>query len=84
MNSDPKIPHSQECFQQFKRECPANKSLHNEPSNQHWWSGWPGAYCMKCGDEDANELCMAGCKCDCHNEFWKECDEYQKTHSTSS
>lgn len=21
----------------------------------HWWSGWPGAWCMRCGVEDAME-----------------------------
>lgn len=22
----------------------------------HWWSGWPGAHCHYCGQEDPNEL----------------------------
>ena len=26
---------------------------------QHRWSGWPGAYCMYCGTEDALEIAMA-------------------------
>jgi len=25
----------------------------------HWWSGWPGAYCMRCGCEDPMEIAMA-------------------------
>lgn len=25
----------------------------------HRWSGWPGAWCLDCGAEDANELCLA-------------------------
>ena len=29
----------------------------------HQWSGWPGAYCMKCGTPDPTEeaLCCEGC-----------------------
>lgn len=29
------------------------------PSDQHQWSGWPGAYCIKCGIPDQNEACIA-------------------------
>lgn len=25
----------------------------------HQWSGWPGAFCLRCGIEDAAELCLA-------------------------
>lgn len=25
----------------------------------HWWSGWPGAYCMRCGADHALELALA-------------------------
>jgi hypothetical protein len=25
----------------------------------HWWNGWPGAYCMKCGAEDPSEYAVA-------------------------
>lgn len=64
--------HIDSCAQSEKRPCPANKSLHDEPKDAHWWSGWPGAHCMKCGDEDKNEVCLAlGCHCLCHNEFWE-------------
>ena len=24
----------------------------------HWWSGWPGAYCMKCGAGHALEVAL--------------------------
>jgi len=27
--------------------------------NNHRWSGWPGAYCLKCGCEDAVENALA-------------------------
>ena len=26
---------------------------------QHRWSGWPGAFCLLCGREDAMELALA-------------------------
>ena len=25
----------------------------------HRWSGWPGAWCLDCGVEDANEVALA-------------------------
>jgi hypothetical protein len=25
----------------------------------HWWSGWPGAICLKCGAEDPREISLA-------------------------
>lgn len=25
---------------------------------RHRWSGWPGAWCLDCGQPDANELCV--------------------------
>ena len=27
---------------------------------KHRWSGWPGAWCLDCGTEDADELDIAG------------------------
>lgn len=29
-------------------------------SYHHWWSGWPGAWCMKCGAEHLLEIAI-GC-----------------------
>lgn len=26
---------------------------------EHKWSGWPGAYCLKCGREDPVEIAIA-------------------------
>lgn len=26
---------------------------------KHRWSGWPGAWCLDCGCEDANEVALA-------------------------
>lgn len=26
---------------------------------EHNWSGWPGAWCLNCGTEDAREICLA-------------------------
>lgn len=40
----------------------------------HRWSGWPGAWCLDCGQEDKRELCLAdghdlGCdRRECKNE----------------
>ena len=28
--------------------------------SEHRWSGWPGAWCLDCGVEDAAEMCRAG------------------------
>ena len=25
----------------------------------HVWSGWPGAFCLRCGAEDNREICLA-------------------------
>lgn len=38
---------------------------------EHQWSGWPGAVCLKCGQEDKNEICVGNnCTCSCHDEMW--------------
>lgn len=66
------IQHIPSCAQLEKRPCKAGESLHNEPKNEHWWSGWPGAYCEKCGAEDKDEICIGDvCQCPCHADFWK-------------
>jgi len=77
------MEHIPTCYQLEKIDCPANKSLHGEKLTEHWWSGWPGAYCMKCGSEDKDELCIGGCNCSCHDEFWKGYEEYMKKFVTS-
>lgn len=65
--------HIKSCAQLEKRPCPTNRSLHGENHGEHWWSGWPGAYCMKCGDEDKDEICIGSvCKCPCHDELWEK------------
>lgn len=28
--------------------------------SDHRWSGWPGAWCLDCGDPDQREVCLAG------------------------
>lgn len=73
--------HIDTCAQKEKVPCSANASLHGEPTDAHWWSGWPGAFCLKCGDEDKDEVCMGGCACSCHDEFWKSYeDEFLKEY----
>ena len=45
--------------------------------HEHHWSGWPGAYCLDCHAEEPNEICMGGCKCPCHDEFWAAYAAYE-------
>ena len=63
---------SETCAQLEYQPCAAGVSLHGEPTDAHWWSGWPGAYCLKCVAEDKDEICMAGCNCSCHAAFFTE------------
>lgn len=37
---------------------------------QHWWSGWPGAYCTKCGCEDPMEIALADGDFDATDGTW--------------
>ena len=68
----PGVEHIPTCAQLRARPCPAHRSMHGESPSEHWWSGWPGAYCVKCGDDDSSEVCMAECECPCHADFWRE------------
>jgi hypothetical protein len=38
--------------------------------SEHRWSGWPGAWCLDCGTEDANEIALA-------DDEWNEADFHQ-------
>lgn len=61
------VTHLPDCVVGKARKCPSPNSLHGEAVGEHWWSGWPGAYCMKCGDWDAQETCFGHeCVCACH------------------
>jgi len=54
--------------------CPSPHALSD--GVHHWWGGWPGAYCLGCGTDDPNELCICGgCECPCHEEFWRAYEE---------
>lgn len=62
-------PHLPTCAQRQKRLCPLT-------NDEHRFSGWPGAFCLDCGDEDMDEHCLAdGCDCPCHAEFWQMTEE---------
>lgn len=37
----------------------------------HQWSGWPGAWCLDCGKEDASELELAGPVGSVHHRYSK-------------
>lgn len=41
----------------------------------HRWSGWPGAWCLDCGQEDPGEICMSE---DCPY-FPEECPIHPQT-----
>lgn len=34
----------------------------------HRWSGWPGAWCLDCGQEDRTEIALADDAFDCDSE----------------
>ena len=36
----------------------------------HWWSGWPGAYCMKCGVDDPLEWAVGNGYYDPYTDKW--------------
>jgi hypothetical protein len=59
----------------FDRKCPTPHQL--ERHDGHWWSGWPGAWCMGCGVGDPSEVCLSGdCGCLCHDQLWEEYNQY--------
>lgn len=61
------MKHLDTCHVCNAKPCPAPTTLHSESVGEHWWSGWPGAYCMKCGAWDPMEACFADdCRCSCH------------------
>lgn len=63
-----------ECSYIDLQPCPADYAMHEEKVGQHWWSGWPGAWCMKCHAGDPAEACLADCDCSCHDAFWQEAE----------
>lgn len=78
------MEHNNNCFQLEKAPCTSSISLHGEKPEEHWWSGWPGAYCVKCFVEDKDELCIgSGCDCECHREFWEEYNRAQERDDAS-
>ena len=40
--------------------CPSPHALSD--GVHHWWSGWPGAWCMGCGCDDPQEICVVTCE----------------------
>ncbi len=57
------------------KKCPAGYSKFSEEADEHWWSGWPGAFCLKCFAGDLMESCIGGCMCVCHTDFWESYNE---------
>lgn len=64
--------HLPDCAVGSASPCPSPASLHGEPVGEHWWSGWPGAFCLKCHAEDPMESCLADCTCPCHDAFFAD------------
>lgn len=52
----------------------------------HIWSGWPGAFCLKCGCECDIEISLAdNCpECILFEEPFKVCEKHQQTPCTVS
>lgn len=77
--------HIEACFvgqNPYWTVCPSGKSLHSEKPFEHWWSGWPGAFCMKCFAGDLMESCIGCvCECQCHDEFWEGYNEAMREPS---
>jgi hypothetical protein len=69
------IQHVPTCAVGSAQPCSSDQSLHGEAVGEHWWSGWPGAMCLKCGSEDPREVCLAGCVCPCHEGEFPPVDE---------
>jgi len=70
------MDHIESCAQLEKTICKVSKYFGTFEGN-HRWSGWPGAFCLDCGEEDQNEICLAiSCKCPCHEAEDKAYEEY--------
>jgi len=51
-----------------------------EDTTHHRWSGWPGAYCMKCGIEDSLEYAIANDYYNPYTGVW-DTDEHKEEYS---
>lgn len=43
--------------------------------NFHYWSGWPGAFCLKCGEENLLDLAIAEGVYDPHLDIWTSAED---------
>ena len=57
-----------DCLIDPTRRFPTLPEIAEEPG--HWWSGWPGAFCMKCGAENAVEIAIADNWYDPYDDKW--------------
>lgn len=44
--------------------------MRNGNPYEHFWSGWPGAFCQKCGCEDAMEIAIGNSDYDPYSDTW--------------
>jgi len=49
----------------------------------HHWSGWPGAYCLDCGCEDAIEIAVGCGYYDPHLSQWNDTKEAKQLKEQS-
>ena len=42
---------------------------------EHHWSGWPGAFCLHCGQTDLWEYAIGNLLYDPFTEKWEDCDD---------
>jgi hypothetical protein len=69
------VTHLPDCAVGNAKPCPSPVSLQGEAVGEHWWSGWPGAWCMKCGAPDPHEECLTDCPCPCHLDEYPRSDD---------
>jgi len=49
-------------------------------AKDHHWSGYPGAYCFKCGCEDLLEIAIGSCYYDPYTDIW-DTEEHKKEYT---
>lgn len=54
-----------------------------KPEDHHHWSGWPGAYCLKCGTEDPLETALADGWFDPYEQEWDSEEHHEEVKRLS-
>lgn len=53
------------------RPVPVTGPMKPTTPSVHRWSGWPGAFCLNCGQEDGMELAIGSGDYDPYTEKWR-------------